>query len=156
MSSKRIQEFTEKTTLVANDLLVIADSEDLSGSWLKAKKITKTTLKTEMNEKVVTAIGSIGGGTQDLDLDLGYVFSATVDTATTTFTFSNPPSSGLEGNFKIILTNGGSQTVNWPASVDWAGGTPPSLTAAGVDVLEFMTVDAGTTWYGHVLGLDFS
>ncbi|MBE7465479.1 MAG: hypothetical protein HS116_18535 [Planctomycetes bacterium] len=104
--------------------------------------------------EAVNAIGSIGGGTQDIDLTLGNVVTGTVDTSTTTFTFSNPPASGRAGSFTLILTNGGSQTVNWPASVDWEGGVAPTLTAAGVDVLCFTTVNAGTTWYGFVAGLD--
>lgn len=102
----------------------------------------------------VNAIGSIGGGTQDIDLELGNVVSGTVDTSTTTFTFSNPVASGRASSFTFIVTNGGSQTVNWPASVDWAGGTAPTLTAAGVDVLSFLTTDGGTTWYGFAAGLD--
>jgi len=101
----------------------------------------------------VNAIGSIGGGTQDIDLTLGNVVTGTVDTSATTFTFSNPSASGTACSFTLILTNGGSQTVNWPASVDWAGGTAPTLTAAGVDVLTFVTVDAGTIWYGFAAGL---
>jgi len=104
--------------------------------------------------ETVNAIGSIGGGTQDIDLESGNVVSGTVDTSTTTFTFSNPPASGTAGSFTLFLTNGGSQTVNWPASVDWAGGTAPSLTAAGVDILTFTTIDGGTTWYGFPAGLD--
>lgn len=104
--------------------------------------------------ETVNAIGSIGGGTQDIDLESGNVVSGTVDTSTTTFTFSNPPATGTCGSFTLILTNGGSQTVNWPASVTWAGGTAPTLTASGVDVLTFFTLDAGTTWYGFSAGLD--
>jgi hypothetical protein len=106
--------------------------------------------------ETVNAIGSIGGGTQDIDLTLGNVVTGTVDTSTTTFTFSNPPATGKAGSFTLILTNGGSQTVNWPASVDWAAATAPTLTAAGVDVLTFLTIDAGTTWYGFAAGLDMS
>lgn len=98
--------------------------------------------------EVTNAIGSIGGGTQDIDLTLGNSVSATVDTSTTTFTFSNPTASGQLCGFTLVLTNGGSQTVNWPASVDWASGTAPTLTASGVDVLTFLTLDGGTTWYG--------
>jgi hypothetical protein len=98
--------------------------------------------------ETTNVIGSIGGGTQDLDLSLGNVFSATVNTSATTFTFSNPPASGTAGSFTLILTNGGSQTVTWPASAKWGGGTSPTLTAAGVDVLAFITVDGGTNWYG--------
>ena len=45
-------------------------------------------------------------------------------------------------------------TVTWPASVDWAGGVAPTLTTAGVDILEFITVDGGTTWHGMVASLD--
>ena len=106
--------------------------------------------------ETVNAIGAIGGGTQDIDLELGNVVTATVDTAETTFTFSNPPATASNGSFSLMLTNGGSQTVNWPVSVDWAGGTAPTLTASGVDVLVFTTNDAGTTWYGFASGLDLS
>ena len=102
----------------------------------------------------VNAIGSTGGGTQDIDLANGNVVTATVDTSANTFTFSNPPTSGKCGSFTLILTNGGSQTVNWPAAVDWAGGTAPTLTTAGIDVLTFTTVDAGTIWYGFLAGAD--
>jgi len=106
--------------------------------------------------ETVNAIGAIGGGAQTIDLESGNVVTATVDTSETTFTFSNPPASGTAGSFTLILTNGGSQTVNWPAAVDWAGGTEPTLTASGVDVLTFMTVDAGTTWFAFAAGLDMS
>ena len=102
----------------------------------------------------VNAIGATGGGTQDIDLANGNVVTATVDTSANTFTFSNPPASGKCGSFTLILTNGGSQTVNWPAAVDWAGGTAPTLTTAGIDVLTFTTVDAGTIWYGFLAGAD--
>jgi hypothetical protein len=97
------------------------------------------------------AIGSTGGGTQDIDLDNGRVQSLTVDTSANTFTFSNPAAYDW---FTLIITNGGSQTVNWPLSINWAGGSAPSLTAAGVDIITFVTNDTGTTWYGFAAGLD--
>ena len=103
--------------------------------------------------ETVNAIGSTGGGTQDIDLTLGNVVTLTVDTSTNTFTFSNPSATGKACSFTAIITNGGSQTVNFPASVDWAGGAAPTLTASGVDVLTFVTVDAGTIWYGFAAGL---
>lgn len=106
--------------------------------------------------ETVNAIGSTGGGTQDIDLTLGNVVTATVDTSANTFTFSNPSASGTACSFTLILTNGGSQTVNWPTSVDWAGATAPTLTTTGVDVLTFLTTDGGTTWYGFAAGLNMS
>ena len=103
--------------------------------------------------ETVNVIGGTGGGTQDFDITAGNVVTATVDTSANTFTFSNPSVSGVSCSFTLILTNGGSQTVNWPASVDWAAATAPTLTTSGVDVLTFMTVDAGTIWYGFAGGL---
>ena len=103
--------------------------------------------------ETVNIIGGTGGGTQDIDITAGNVVTATVDTSTNTFTFSNPSATGVSCSFTLILTNGGSQTVVWPASVDWAAATAPTLTAAGVDVLTFMTIDAGVIWYGFAGGL---
>tara|TARA_Y100000310_G_scaffold327087_1_gene392907 strand:+ start:1199 stop:1909 length:711 start_codon:yes stop_codon:yes gene_type:complete len=104
--------------------------------------------------ETVNVIGDTGGGSDAIDISLGNVVTATVSTAEQTFTFTNPSITGKSCSFTLILTNGGSQTVNWPAAVDWAGGSAPTLTAAGVDVLTFMTVDAGTIWYGFAAGLD--
>lgn len=106
--------------------------------------------------EVTNAIGSIGGGTQDIDLLLGNSIVATVDTSATTFTFSNPKVSDELSGFTLYLTNGGSQTVTWPASVDWPVGVAPALTAAGLDILVFTTVDGGTTWHGMLVSEDSS
>ena len=71
----------------------------------------------------------------------------------TTFTFTGAPSSGQVGTFSLIITAGGTHTLTWPASVDWAGGTAPDAPASGEkDIYTFMTVDGGTTWYGFLAG----
>ena len=107
--------------------------------------------------ETVNAIGATGGGTQSLNIALGNVQTATVDTSTNTFTFDNPSPDTKSCSFTLILTNGGSQTVVWPTEVQWAGGTAPTLTASGRDVLTFMTIDEGAaTWYGFAAGLDMS
>lgn len=86
-----------------------------------------------------------------IDLSLGNYFTKTIST-TTTFTVSNTASSGTVNSFILDLTNGGSSTVSWWTGVKWAGGTAPTLTASGRDVLGFFTEDGGTTWNGFVLG----
>jgi hypothetical protein len=86
-------------------------------------------------------------------MEVANFFSATIDEACT-FTFSNPPASGDFGAFVLELTDGGSDTITWPASVDFPGGTAPTLTASGVDQLVFTTRDGGTTYFGFVAGLD--
>jgi hypothetical protein len=98
------------------------------------------------NVSVNNNLGSITGSTT-IDISLGDSVYGTI-TGTTTFTFSNPAPTGFTQGFILELTNGGSQTVNWPASVKWAGGTAPGLTSSGVDLLAFSTRDGGTTWRG--------
>jgi hypothetical protein len=98
------------------------------------------------------AIGNTGA-TRTIDLESGNFFSATLDQACT-FTFSNPAASGDFCGFALALTDGDDYAVTWPASVDWVGGTAPTLTASGLDLLVFVTYDGGTTWLGLVSGLD--
>jgi hypothetical protein len=76
---------------------------------------------------------------------LGNYFTKTI-TATTVWTFTNVPATAF--GFILVLTNGGSQSVTWPASVKWPNATIPTLTVSGVDVLTFLTDDSGTTWRG--------
>ena len=106
--------------------------------------------------ETVNAIGDTGGGTDNIDISAGNVASATVSTATQTFAFTNPSPTGSSCSFTLLLTDGGSQTIVWPTGVDWAGGSAPDLTASGLDVLVFTSVDEGTTWYGFLAGADLS
>jgi hypothetical protein len=100
----------------------------------------------------LVALGDLDG-TEDMDLDAGNFFYGTV-TDDVTFTFSNVPADGV---FIVLeLTDGGSETLTWPASVEWPGGTQPTLTASGVDLLTFYTRDGGTTWRGALAMRDLS
>jgi hypothetical protein len=99
-----------------------------------------------------SALGSVGT-LATVDMSTANFFSATLGSATT-FAFTNPCTTGEFGVFAMELTNGGSDTITWPASVDWPAGTAPTLTAAGVDQLIFTTRDAGTKYLGFVAGLD--
>jgi hypothetical protein len=144
-----------RTALGAGTLSnVVEDTTPQLGGALDGQDNIVSKVNLKDYGEVTNAIGSTGGGTQDIDLTLGNSVSATVDTSANTFTFSNPTASDEQNGFVLYLTNGGSQTVNWPASVDFAGGTAPTLTTAGVDVLVFTTIDAGTRWYGFAAGLD--
>ena len=101
-------------------------------------------------------MATLGSGNEVFNLTDGNVHSARVTGGTVTVSFTNPTASGNACSLTIILTNGGSRTVNWPAAVDWGGGSAPALTVSGRDVIEFVTIDGGTIWYGFAAGLDFS
>ncbi|MFZ6734752.1 hypothetical protein ACO0LG_22705 [Undibacterium sp. Ji42W] len=94
--------------------------------------------------KVAMAAGN------NIDMATGTLFAKTI-TGAATLTVSNIPAAGL-GSFLLDVTNGGSATITWWANIKWAGGTAPALTAAGRDMLGFLTYDAGATWTGLVLG----
>jgi len=133
---------------------VFATNPTLTGATLAGELAGADNTVSRVNLKdygeVTNAIGSTGGGTQDIDVTAGNSVSATVDTSANTFTFSDPTASDEMCSFTLVLTNGGSQTVTWPASVDWPAATAPTLTAAGVDVLTFFTIDGGTIWHGAI------
>lgn len=95
------------------------------------------------NVNLQTAVSLSGSA---IDLASGSIFLKTI-TANTTFTIAAVPE-GKATAFNLILTNGGSKTIAWPASVKWPSGIPPVLSVSGVDVLTFLTPDGGTTWYG--------
>lgn len=50
----------------------------------------------------------------------------------------------------VILRDGDAHTVTWPGSVDWLGGSAPTLEALSVVVI--WTVDGGTSWGGTLVG----
>jgi len=100
------------------------------------------------------------GTSVTLDLNAGTVFTITLAHNIGTFTWSNPASSGYASVFSLKVTQDGTggRTISWPASVDWASGTAPTLSSGAndVDVFVFFTVDGGTTYYGFTSGQDLS
>jgi hypothetical protein len=99
-----------------------------------------------------SALGNTGTAAT-INFESANFFSAT-STAATTWAFTNPVASGDFGGFVLELTNGGAYTQAWPAAVDWPGGTAPTLTASGKDILVFVTRDAGTTYHGMAASRD--
>src|SRR3990167_4441686 len=94
--------------------------------------------------------GANSGTAYTIDLSTGNTFTVFLN-ANCTFTFTNPPTAGKALPFTIILKqDGGSRTATWPSTVIWQSGTAPTLTttAGAVDILTFMTLDAGTSYFG--------
>lgn len=89
----------------------------------------------------------------NIDLAAGSLFKKTISGATT-LTVSNVPAAGNVAAFILDLTNAGSATITWWSGMKWAGGTAPTFTAAGRDMVGFITYDGGTTWTGVMLAKD--
>ena len=100
-----------------------------------------------LSDAVQEGYTSLSGTTPSIDADTAGSFALSTS-GNTTFTFSSV-TSGRSVGFVLKITAGGTHTITWPASVDWAGATAPDAPASGeTDVLVFYTVDGGTTWYG--------
>ena len=138
---------------VTSNIQTQLDSK-VGASYTGDVDITGELLVDSYNESYVAPTSSSNATT--VDCEAGNVFSHTL-TENTTFTFSNPPSSGTAYGFSLKIIQDASAsgyTVTWPASVDWPSATAPTLTAtaSAVDQFVFYTHDGGTTWYGFTAG----
>lgn len=88
-----------------------------------------------------------------IDLTAANVFTYTVS-GNVTLSVDNVRPSGDVNSFVLELVNGGAYTVTWWSNLTWNGGTAPTLTTSGTDVLGFYTYDNGTTWRGLVVAQD--
>jgi hypothetical protein len=128
---------------------VLKAGDTMSGELNMADNLVT---RPKFKDYALTAIvkGSVSA-TTTLDMTEGNFFTALI-AGSTTFVFANPPVSAANGaaagGFVLELQNGASATITWPAAVDWPGGTAPTLTATGYDVLVFITDDGGTVWRG--------
>jgi hypothetical protein len=99
---------------------------------------------------------ALSGATPAVNCEAGNSFSLVLSAATT-FTFTNPPASGTAYTFSLEITQDSGASgyaVTWPSSIDWPGGSAPTLTAtaSAVDYFVFTTRDGGTTWRGFTAG----
>jgi hypothetical protein len=98
-----------------------------------------------------SAKGSVTGN-QILDATTASHFSATIAGATTFF-FTADTTTPVNV-IMIELTNPGAFGIIWPATVKWPGGSPPTFTVSGVDLLVFISRDGGTIWRGAMIQQD--
>ena len=150
----------------ANENALVATSNGaVTAYYDNAAKLATTATGIDVTGTIVTdAITIAGAITEDAVTLTGT--STTIDisaatnfvhdlTGATTYTFSNPASTGNASSFTLkIIQDSTARAITWPSSVDWAGGTAPTLSSAdnAVDVFAFYTIDGGTTYYGFTAG----
>jgi len=107
-------------------------------------------------EEATTITSSSNAAT--LNLRDGNIFEHTL-TENVTYTFSNPAASGKVSSFVLKIKQDASAsgyTVTFPSSVDFVGGTAPTLTATAnaIDTFVVFTTDGGTIYNLLVAGQD--
>lgn len=143
-----------KLVLGINGQVLTADSAQTAGiKWATPAGSISTTGGGK--ESVSTQSSATGAVT--LDLNNGNVHNLTLTGNITSLTVTNT-TAGVSCTFTLILRQDGTggRTVAWMSGVKWAVGAAPTLSTgpSKVDVLTFMTIDNGTTWYGFPAGLD--
>jgi hypothetical protein len=101
-------------------------------------------------EETVNTIGTVSGTTQNLDLSTANIFDVTLGN-NVTFTFTNPPSSGVSKLATVILRQDatGSRLATFTNAKYTDGNLPQLSTGANqIDVLTFFTVNGGSFWFG--------
>lgn len=100
-----------------------------------------------------TATGSV-----TLDRNNGECQRLSVTGNVTGLTINNFGISGSLCKLVLEIWNTGAYTFTWPAGTVWPGGIAPVLTSGSgkKDVVVLMTMDAGTTVYGTVVGQNFT
>jgi len=118
-------------------------------------------------------IGTSGNDVNEYDLSTAWDistasylqnFSVAAQEATPQDIFFKPDGTkmyviGVSGDAVWQYSTGfvGDATFTYPASVEWPAGTPPTAPADGeTDLLRFLTLDGGSTYYGRVVGDNFS
>ena len=135
------------TSAVQTQLDAKLETVDIS-SYTGDVNITGELLVDSYNETYV----ALSGTTPAVNCETGNMFALST-TGSTTFTFTNPPASGTAYGFTLKLTAGGTHTITYPTSVDWAGGTAPDAPTSGeTNVIAFITYNGGSTWYGFQAG----
>jgi len=140
---------TDLDELLGGDSAV--DGIDIDSGTITVSELETTGSFTE-NSSAITSSSNAA----TLDLSAATNFTHTL-TENVTYTFSNPASSGKASAFTLKVVQDASAsgyTITWPASVDWAAATAPTLTATAdaVDYFVFITTDGGTTYYGFTAG----
>ena len=102
---------------------------------------------------ITVAHGDTSGANIALDMNAGQHHSATISTDAVAISVTNAVGADEFQCGVLHLTNGGSQSVTFTAG-DFAGGTAPTLTSSGLDVLAFWTYDAATIVHWQVISTD--
>lgn len=100
-------------------------------------------------------LGTVSSGTATLNIDTHNAFKITIG-GDMTFALSGtvPTTQLLQGIIEI--TNGGAHTITWSSYFKFVDGIEPDLTAAGTDLLSFISFGDSSTVHVLHIGRDQS
>lgn len=141
-------------TLNYNDVGTYSKAQiDAKDAALQANIDTKVTITQDL-----LTINNVED-TLELDMSDGKrVFKATLTAPVTQLSVMSASGSNLNSQtITMLLTQGtGANKISWPSNVKWSYGREPVLTFTkdSIDVIQFLSIDGGSTWYGSLLMAD--
>ena len=113
---------------------------------------TVTALNHQANVTQAGAITASGAGPYTVTQDDGACVTITVShDCEIDFSFT----SGEVGAVMIVLVNGGANTITWGNSLKWAGGSAPTFTSSGTDLVSIFH-DGNNNFYGSLVGAAYA
>lgn len=102
-------------------------------------------------EKVQVIASSTG--TQNISSANGNIVKITITGNSAINLSTGETNSGTSTCLTMFMVNGGSFIISWGANIKWDGGSAPTLSTTGTDMITFITIDNGATWYGLLNGV---
>src|SRR5258708_3002301 len=133
---------------IADTAVTLTAGQTISNKAINAYQMNAGTIRTstlvnltvQASTQVVTSYTPSGGGTSTLDLSGANLHFITMPAGNITIALSNS-AIGKVFLVRIKQDSGGSRTVTWFTTINWVGGTVPTLTTTGgkADVFGFIS-----------------
>ena len=138
-------------TKISDTAVTLTATQTLTNKTLTSPAVNTPT----MTGTVATLTTATDGATVTFNLNNGPIHTVTLG-GNRTLALSND-ATGKVFIIRLIQDGTGSRTVTWFSTIDWAGGSAPTLTttAAAIDVFGFITT-ASSVYDGVVIGLALS
>ena len=138
-------------TKISDTAVTLTASQTVTNKTLTSPVVNEPTT----TATILTLTTATDAATVNFDLDTGPVHTVTI-TDNRTFALSNSEA-GKVFAIRVIQDGTGSRTVTWFSTIDWVGGSAPTLTTTAnrIDVFGFICT-ASNVYDGYIIGLDLS
>lgn len=154
-ANSNIRLFTGGTTSDANTRLFISGSGRIGMGTVSPIATLHVSGGLHSINQTVMSSGSItGSGSPTITLNMhnaNYFYVSASGAGTVTWAVSNVIVAPNVQAFILEYTGGAQKTNNWFTNTRWPGGVAPTLSTTGIDLLGFITDDAGANWRGALL-----
>jgi hypothetical protein len=129
------------------------------GVLAEAESMDEKTDNIHPSEKCI--VNNNASGNISLNIDNAVIYNLNI-TGNCTLSFVKDSSLNIYSTNRsftvtLLIKNGGTHTLIWPNSINWADNVAPTLSADNkYDIITLITFDSGTTWLGLTSGANYT